>query len=259
MALAREDTEIVPTHEEFFGNMGSISYEFWKIYKEYTAVKENTPEVFIKTENNINYVVYKNTFGKEVIVDQAELSSKQFIDVKFSPRETYIIYSDKSWEHEGAKMFQLYEISRKKKVDDIFYFNLYFTPDEAYLYVCSPNNFLWTGKVFTVGDFKEVYDVHGKVIGEEKVEFYNDYRVMDDCKYDEKKERIEFNLVHIQDKNKTKKVFFDLNYQPKKCITTNGKAGFILTGRKKCYAVGENIMDTDCIVSSTGGCEPLGH
>ena len=40
------------------------------------------------------------------------------------------------------------------------------------------------------------------------------------------------------------------------CNTESGKKGFIMSDGK-CYAPGENVMDTDCIVSATGGCESL--
>lgn len=40
------------------------------------------------------------------------------------------------------------------------------------------------------------------------------------------------------------------------CTTSSGDAGFIMHDGN-CYAPGENIPDTDCIVSDTGGCESL--
>lgn len=44
--------------------------------------------------------------------------------------------------------------------------------------------------------------------------------------------------------------------QPKECLTKSNKKGFIMRDGN-CYAPGENIPDTDCFVSPTGGCNPL--
>ena len=40
------------------------------------------------------------------------------------------------------------------------------------------------------------------------------------------------------------------------CNTTDGSKGFIMSDGK-CYAPGENVPETDCIVSETGGCKSL--
>lgn len=53
------------------------------------------------------------------------------------------------------------------------------------------------------------------------------------------------------------RIRFNENFN--RCTTANGKAGFIMDGRNACYAPGENIPDTDCVVSPTGGCKPLGQ
>jgi hypothetical protein len=87
--------------------------------------------------------------------------------------------------------------------------NVYFTPDEKYIYTCGSDHFLGYGRVYLTSELKKVYSVHGKIIGEEKVEFNNGYRVKS-CRYDNQKSKIEFVLENNSNSNDIKKVYFDI-------------------------------------------------
>lgn len=176
----------------------------------------NQEEVLIRKEGDNNSVVYIYKNGGELIIDQAPISSKQFINARFSPKKNYVLYSDKSWSHENVELFKIYDITNLKNVHNdnaanYFGDNVYFTPDEKYIYACGSDYFLGYGKVYLTSESKEIYSVHGKVIGEEKVEFYNDYRVrFDSCHYNDKNKKIEFEIQNVSNPNNIKKVFFDI-------------------------------------------------
>ena len=48
----------------------------------------------------------------------------------------------------------------------------------------------------------------------------------------------------------------EVSSESNECTTEGGEAGFIMHDGN-CYAPGETVLDTDCVVSVTGGCESL--
>jgi hypothetical protein len=67
-----------------------------------------------------------------------------------------------------------------------------------------------------------------------------------------------------EDSNQNQKIIEQQNIKPAnnnstttyECVTKDNKDGFIMHDGN-CYAPGENIPDTDCTVSITGGCMEL--
>ena len=166
-------------------------------------------KVFIKNDGHNNSIVFVDETGVPTVIEQAPTSSKQFITAKLSPKGNYILYSSKSWNQENAEMFNIYDIRKKGKLDNITGANVSFTPKEKYIYLCGQNNFLGYGKVYSTLNLKEVYSVHGKNIGHEKMEYNNNYRIKS-CQYNNQKNEIEFNLENTLNPNKVKKVSFKI-------------------------------------------------
>jgi hypothetical protein len=166
--------------------------------------------ISVVKRGDMNYVIYTDEKGNEVVVEQAQQSSRRYMNAFLSPKENYVLYSYRSWEHENMEIFYIYDINTQNKIGDIADTKINFTPNEQYIYSCGLDYFLGHGRVYGVPGFNRIYNVHGKIVGEEKVEFYNDYRV-ESCNYDEKKNSVRFFLRNISDNHDTKEVYYDLN------------------------------------------------
>ena len=181
-----------------------------KKFQKKSNEDEKQQSVSIVKKGDFNFVIYTDEEGQEIIIDDNLHSSKQFINAHLSPKGRYVLYSDKSWQQENAEFYHIYDITTKKNVEGISGMNVYFTPNEGYVYFCGPNTTWMEGAVYSVPEFDNIYNVHGKIVGEERVEFYNDYRV-NSCNYDERKNSVRFVLENVSDHNDTKEVYFDLN------------------------------------------------
>ncbi len=181
----------------------------------------NQKTISIVKKGDMNYVIYTDENGSEIEIDKAPWNRKNwenenrnvteyvpFIDARLSQTNEYIIYTADVYDI--GEIARIYDIERKIKIKKIHGNILDFTPGEKYVFSCGQDVFIGYGNVYSVPDFKEIYSVHGKVIGEEQMEYYNNYRV-DSCNFEERKNAIRFHLRNVLDNQDTKDVYFDLN------------------------------------------------
>ena len=114
--------------------------------------------------------------GKESVLDEGigcsqgcseedAAHSKNFSDVKFSPKGTYLTYVTHGWESLPTAMYDIQKSAfvEGSVADDLRNSSVefVFTPDEKFLFVCSEAGMTSErgGKVYTTPDFKVAFDV----------------------------------------------------------------------------------------------------
>lgn len=176
-------------------------------FGEYTA--------FTVERSGKNYMILKKG-DQEIIIDQKDAGKMDGLDnlgyvgsfssIQFSRSGRYLLYSARGYE---GSYSSVYDIANAKIVissplADIGD-NFNFTPDEKYLYYCLGNGLIEgvPGQVYSVPDFKKVFDVPVKNVVE-----YTDYN----CKYDSGKNAIVFTMSDANYKNipQSKEVIYPL-------------------------------------------------
>ncbi|NCU42682.1 MAG: hypothetical protein EOM19_08340 [Candidatus Moranbacteria bacterium] len=118
--------------------------------------------------DGISYIfLVKNE--QETIIDEIDNNNKEyyrtFRDVKLSPGGNYLYYNDNK-----GSIVRIYSIKDSRILDKYFAFPNYieFSEDEQYLVACACSAYSgeYYGKIMSMPDFREVYDVASDVMNE---------------------------------------------------------------------------------------------
>lgn len=210
---------------------GFLGYAFLmesKDEKESATVNTDTTplkrkSVSIKKIGEINYVIYTDEKGDELIIDESPWNADNwekegrdvteyviFSEAKFSPNENFILY--KAASDERGPVVQIYDISNNKHLEGMSGNIVDFTPDEKYLFACDYEFGFYKAKIYSLPTFTEIFDLFGTVTGQYETEFYNGSMITY-CTYENTKNNVIFHLENIESSNLnvSKDIYFNLD------------------------------------------------